>query len=45
MDCNLEDTFPVMGTNSQNERLKYTRKAALYALKIGKRMHLCRWQA
>lgn len=26
LDYNLEDTFPVMGTNSHNQRLKYTRE-------------------
>lgn len=29
LDYNLEDEFPVLGTNSQNQRLKYTRKGIL----------------
>lgn len=29
LDYNLEDAFPVMGTNSQNQRLKYPGKGIL----------------
>lgn len=41
LDYNLEDTFPVMGTNSQN----ILGNGILYSLKIGERIHLCRWYA
>lgn len=29
LDCNLEDAFPVMGTNSPNQRRKYPGKGIL----------------